>query len=198
LNRLDDVNRVAIVGVDPSPVSEAADLVVTLDFADEQSVVQTRFATSVVALFRALLGDDVEQLARAAETVITGELPDVGKADHFVFLSTGAGVGLAHEAALKFREAALVGTESYAALEYRHGPIALADPSTIVWFFGPPPDGLVDEITNTGARVITHTSDPLVELVLAQRVAIAIAERKGLDPDNPRHLSRSVVLPASA
>lgn len=198
LSRLDDMNRVAIVGVDPSPVSRAADLVIPLDFADEQSVVQTRFATSVVALFRGLLGDDVEELALAAETALARPLPDTGDATHFVFLGTGAGVGLAHEAALKFREAALAGTESYPALEYRHGPIALADPHTVVWFFGVPPGGLVDEITETGARVIAHDADPLVELVLAQRVAIAIAAGKGLDPDRPRHLARSVVLPASA
>jgi fructoselysine-6-P-deglycase FrlB-like protein len=36
--------------------------------------------------------------------------------------------------------------------------------------------------------------DPLAELVLAQRLAVAIAEAKGLDPDHPRHLTRSVVL----
>jgi fructoselysine-6-P-deglycase FrlB-like protein len=36
--------------------------------------------------------------------------------------------------------------------------------------------------------------DPLAELVRAQRLAIAIAAARGLDPDAPRHLTRSVVL----
>ena len=34
----------------------------------------------------------------------------------------------------------------------------------------------------------------MVELIAAQRVAVALAEAKGLDPDHPRHLTRSVVL----
>ena len=36
----------------------------------------------------------------------------------------------------------------------------------------------------------------IVELVLAQRVAVTPAEDKGLDPDRPRHLTRSVILPS--
>jgi fructoselysine-6-P-deglycase FrlB-like protein len=36
--------------------------------------------------------------------------------------------------------------------------------------------------------------DPLVDLVYAQRIAIAISEGRGLDTDNPRGLSRSIVL----
>ena len=37
-------------------------------------------------------------------------------------------------------------------------------------------------------------ADPLAELVRAQRLAVAVAEGKGYDPDRPRHLTRSVVL----
>jgi len=36
--------------------------------------------------------------------------------------------------------------------------------------------------------------DPLAQLVLAQRLAVAMAERRGLDPDRPRHLARSVII----
>jgi fructoselysine-6-P-deglycase FrlB-like protein len=38
------------------------------------------------------------------------------------------------------------------------------------------------------------TADPLIELVQAQRLAVALAEQRGLDPDSPRHLSRSIIL----
>ena len=34
----------------------------------------------------------------------------------------------------------------------------------------------------------------MADLILAQRLAVALAEAKGLDPDQPRHLTRSVVL----
>ncbi len=46
----------------------------------------------------------------------------------------------------------------------------------------------------TGARLVAPSSDPMAELVRAQRLAVALAESRGLDPDQPRHLSRSVVL----
>ena len=41
------------------------------------------------------------------------------------------------------------------------------------------------------------TLDPMAELVMAQRLAVALAEAHGLDPDRPRHLARSVVLSSS-
>jgi fructoselysine-6-P-deglycase FrlB-like protein len=43
--------------------------------------------------------------------------------------------------------------------------------------------------------VIADGRDPLAGLVLAQRTAVAAAEARGLDPDRPRNLTRSVVLP---
>jgi fructoselysine-6-P-deglycase FrlB-like protein len=45
-----------------------------------------------------------------------------------------------------------------------------------------------------GAAAIAPDLDPLASLVLAQRTAVALAEAAGLDPDNPRNLTRSVVL----
>jgi hypothetical protein len=35
----------------------------------------------------------------------------------------------------------------------------------------------------------------MAELVLIQRMAVGLAEAHGLDPDHPKHLTRSVVLP---
>ena len=57
------VRTVAIVGDPDSPAVELADEAVLLPFADEQSVVQTRFATSTLALLRASVGHDVEAIA---------------------------------------------------------------------------------------------------------------------------------------
>ena len=37
--------------------------------------------------------------------------------------------------------------------------------------------------------------DPVAQLILAQRFAVAMAASRGLDPDQPRHLTRSVILP---
>ncbi|HEY1175235.1 MAG TPA: sugar isomerase, partial [Phytomonospora sp.] len=63
-----------------------------------------------------------------------------------------------------------------------------------VWFFGTPPDGLLDQVRATGAYASVSPADPLAELVRAQRLAVAVAAARGLDPDRPRHLTRSVIL----
>ena len=115
-------------------------------------------------------------------------------AEQSTFLGRGWTVGLAHEAALKFRETSSSWAESYPAMDYRHGPISIADPG---------PYGLDVRRAARGPRrrrrrhrgdLDADDRDPLVELVMAQRVAVDRALALGLDPDPPRNLTRSVVL----
>jgi fructoselysine-6-P-deglycase FrlB-like protein len=186
---------VALTADSATPVSSAADTVVVLDFADEKSVVQTRFATSALVLLRASLGESLAALpGAAAEALVAPLAPELLAASQVTFLGTGWTIGLANEAALKLREAAQAWTESYYAMEYRHGPISIAAPGRVVWVFGAAPDGLVSDVRGTGAYLELFEGDPLVSLVLAQRVAAAVAEARGLDPDRPRNLTRSVIL----
>jgi fructoselysine-6-P-deglycase FrlB-like protein len=181
------------------PAAARAGATVVLDFADEQAVTQTRFATTALALWRTHLGTDIEPVAAAAAEVLDGPLPPGADARaQFTFLGDGWTVGLANEAALKLREAAQAWAESYPGMEYRHGPISIADERSVVWFFGPPPAGLLDELAGTGALVVTSGRDPMAHLVAAQRLAVVLARRRGLDPDRPRHLTRAIVLPDTA
>jgi fructoselysine-6-P-deglycase FrlB-like protein len=187
--------RIAIVGVPDSPVAEAADHVVTLEFADERSVVQTRFATSVLAFVRASLGEDVDEVVGQAEAVLAAPLPlDPSEHDHYVFLGGGWSVGLANEAALKLREAAGAWTESYPAMEFRHGPISVVRRGSVVWALGGVDATVMEAAATAGATLVGGELDPMVELVRVQRTAAALAEARGLDPDHPRNLTRSVVL----
>jgi fructoselysine-6-P-deglycase FrlB-like protein len=187
---------IAVTAVDGSPVASAADAAVVLAFADEEAVVQTRFATSALALFLTSLGHDVAPAIEDARRALgTSEPETVLDARSFAFLGTGWTIGLANEAALKMREAALAWAEAYPALEYRHGPMSLAAEDTVVWPLEPLDGDLERDVAATGAMIVQRGLHPLAELVGVQRVAIALAERKGLDPDHPRHLSRSVVLP---
>jgi fructoselysine-6-P-deglycase FrlB-like protein len=191
-----DVRKVAVTAVRGEPVEALVDALLVLDFADESSVVQTRFPTSLLALVRAGLGEDLTELIADGERALAQPLPvRPGDFDHFVYLGTGAGVGLAHEAALKIREAAQAWSESYPAMDYRHGPIAVAGPRSLVSVFGRPPAGLVESVQATGATVLVSELDPLAQLVVAQRIAVGLAAVRGLDPDRPRRLTRSVVLP---
>lgn len=192
------VPTVAITADPATPVARAADAVIALSFADEQSVVQTRFATTELALLLAHLGQDMAPMAAAAEDVLAAPLPaELTSADQFTFLGTGWTCGLASEAALKLREAAGCWTEAYPAMEYRHGPIAVAGPGRVVWLLGPSPDGLIDEVAAAGGIVWQPREArdvPLAELVRVHRLAASIARARGLDPDQPRNLTRSVIL----
>jgi len=189
------VPTVAITADPDTPVMELADQAVVLDFADERSVVQTRFATSQLALLRAHLGEDLGPAIADAELALAESLPEsLVTADQFTFLGRGWTVGLAAEAALKMREAATAWTESYPAMEYRHGPISIAGPGRVTWMFGDLPVGMADQIDNTGGTLVTSRLDPMADLVRAQRLAVAIAQAKGNNPDQPRNLTRSVIL----
>ncbi|MFF8319450.1 SIS domain-containing protein [Streptomyces bobili] len=196
LTRLRGRTRTTAITADPAtPVMAAADHTVVLGHADERSVVQTRFATTALTLLRAHLGLHTDAVVADARTALAEPLPEgLVECGQFTFLGRGWTVGLADEAALKMREAALAWSEAYPAMEYRHGPISVSTEGTATWMFGEAPDGLAEQVRATGALWVQSTLDPLAELVRAQRLAVALAQARGLDPDRPRHLTRSVIL----
>lgn len=187
--------NVLVTAVTGGPATPWVDTEVLLDFADESSVVQTRFATTALAWFRSSLGHDVAHAADDAEKALAAEIPQRWiDADQISFLGMGWTIGLANEAGLKLREASQSWTEVYSAMEYRHGPISIAQPGRLTWMFGPLPEGLDAQVEATGAELVTSEWDPMAHLVLAQRLAVARAEARGLNPDTPRNLTRSVIL----
>ncbi|GIH89480.1 SIS domain-containing protein [Planobispora siamensis] len=190
--------RTTAITADPdTPVMTLADEVIVLDFADERSVVQTRFATTQLALLRAHLGEDLTGAIADAERALAVPLaPEPVSAEQFTFLGRGWSYGLALEAGLKMREACRAWTEAYPAMEYRHGPISIAGPGRVTWMLGESPAGLRGEVEATGGTFLESGLDPMAELVTIQRVAVARALRQGLNPDEPLHLTRSVILPA--
>lgn len=163
--------RTGAITADPAtPVMTAADDVAVLDFADEESVVQTRFATTALALLRAHLEAEdalpagVRTLARAAEdaerAIAAPLAEEVRGAEQFTFLGSGWTYGLALEAGLKMREAAGAWTEAYPAMEYRHGPISITRPGRVTWMFGALPTGLAGDIARVGGTLVAAPSTP--------------------------------------
>jgi fructoselysine-6-P-deglycase FrlB-like protein len=186
---------VALVAVADTPVDAAAGATVVLDFADEESVVQTRFATSALTLLReAVAPGSAASAAADAERALAAPLPADPASEQWTFLGRGWTTGLASEAALKLRESAQAWTEAYPQFEYRHGPISIAAPGRVIWSLSPLEPAVRAELEETGATVVAEELDPLASLVLAQRTAVAAAAARGLDPDRPRNLTRSVVL----
>jgi fructoselysine-6-P-deglycase FrlB-like protein len=190
----DAARKIGVTAAASAPIRDAVDQLLVLDYADEESFVQTRFATTVLTVARAHIGHDLEPVVQQARAAVAAELDELlVDRPHYVFLGRGWGVGVAREAGLKVQEASATWTEAYPALEYRHGPLSAVTTSSVVWLFGLDDGALVADIKRTGATVVVGTSDPQAELVLAQRVAVATALARGLDPDRPRHLARSVV-----
>jgi fructoselysine-6-P-deglycase FrlB-like protein len=191
----DGTPAVAITADEATPIATLATHTIELAVAAERSVVQTRFPTTVLALLRASLGEDLGDVVTAGDAAVSSPLPvAAGEFHQITFLGRNWAAAMAEEAALKCREAAGFWTESYPAMEFRHGPISVSEPGTVVWVFGAAPPGLVDEVAATGARFVSDRLDPMVDLIRAQRLAVALARHAGRDPDRPRSLSFSVVL----
>lgn len=190
----------ALVGNTQTQAAKLADETIDLSFADEASVVQTRFATTALALARALLGADahaeLEQWLRDADYALAIRIDEeYADVDQITYLGRDWTIPLAAEAASKVRQCSQGWAEAYSALEYRHGPITIAEPGRLVWMIGEAPTGLDEDVEATGARFVSHMIDPMAELIVAQRLAVGRAMRLGLNPDAPRHRTRTVLHP---
>ena len=186
---------IALTASEQSPISHEVDVTLAIPFADERSIVQTRFATTaLLALLasvdypiRRSLEDESGRAANLPPAAVDGK-------SHFVFVGTGWTHGIANEAALKLREMAHCWAESYPAMEFRHGPISASGPATLLWGFGPRDESLASAVASTRATVHWPDCDPLASLVEVQRLGLRLAAAGDNDPDKPRHLERSVIL----
>lgn len=128
-----------------SPLAQAADLLLAIDAAQEQSRVQTRSFSSMAVVVTALaaalgrlnwreleaLPGALEQLMAQSEAVIRPLGADTA-ITQFAFLGSGPQYGLACEAMLKMTEMSRVFSASYHILEYLHGPRYAADANTLI------------------------------------------------------------------
>jgi fructoselysine-6-P-deglycase FrlB-like protein len=177
-------------------VAEHGAVIVMPQF-DERSVVQTRFATSALALLRASLGADLVPVIAQARAILAAPAADldaVRSVDQITFTGMGLGAALAEEAALKLRESTQSWAEAYHATEYRHGPISIAQPGRAVWSLGPLVPGFAADVARTGAHLEHTGNDPMAELVRVHLMCLLRAADLGLDPGQPRNLERSVIL----
>lgn len=139
-----------------------------------------------------------------------------------VFIGLGSGIhyGLAGEASIKVKEMTLTPSECYYSLEYRHGPISIADERTVVAYYVSKNTceedaKLIGELKALGARVIAlgcvteeiqKAADvsfrtalcecaSLPELIIPlQYFGAYLAIAKGFDPDAPKNLSKAIIL----
>jgi glucosamine--fructose-6-phosphate aminotransferase (isomerizing) len=141
----------------------------------------------------------------------------------YVWLGQGPYYGLACEGALKINEMSLSYTQSFHTLEFRHGPKSIVGPETLIMFQlsdeGYEQErGVLEEVKELGGTTLVvanhadervrRAADLVLELnwegheyaglapriVPAQLLGFYTGLKKGLDPDNPRNLSRVVIL----
>jgi glutamine---fructose-6-phosphate transaminase (isomerizing) len=136
----------------------------------------------------------------------------LGDADEVACLARGYLYCVALEAALKLREAARVRAEGWSSADFRHGPIVVTRPELPVIGVsveGPAaPDvaALTARLRNEGVQVLELADRPGADLPLprglpeplmtvpaavrAQQLALALARRRGIEPDSPSGLAK--------
>jgi glucosamine--fructose-6-phosphate aminotransferase (isomerizing) len=155
------------------------------------------------AVVEELLGDPGPP-ERAAEAL--------GDADELIAVGRGYLMCVALEAALKLREATGVRAEGWSAADFRHGPVTVARgdiPLLAVSATGPAAadvEELAEQLESRGTRALRLADWPEADLpypgglpeplctlpatVRAQQLALALAVRRGIDPDAPPGLGK--------
>lgn len=214
---------VALVNAGVSPLAGLADIVIPLSAGVERSVAATKSYIASLAAIAALVAawaeDDAlesalttlpEQLAQAFALDWSPAVTSFQGATNLFVLGRGYGLGVAQEAALKFKETSALHAESFSAAEVRHGPMAIVDDAFHVLAFGGSDRAAAsvrstaDEFRGRGATVLLAdpaggdlpaiAAHPAIEPILAiqsfYRMASALGLARGCDPDSPPHLNK--------
>ncbi len=211
---------IAVTNYPETALANAADLILGAPAGQEESVAQTRSFTSMLLVVQALVsniaGIDPSPLDRlpelAASLLIAAQDPMAALAkdpsiERYYFLGSDPFFGVASEGMLKLKEMSLTESEAFHTLEFRHGPLSMADPATaIVGLLSPDrhlhEQAVVSDAADLGARTITvgtaadilvapevpTWARPALYLLPLQILALERAQFKGLDPDRPRNL----------
>ncbi len=148
-------------------------------------------------------------------------IPQVCKQESMYFIGRGLDYFLAMEGALKLKEVSYIHCEAFAGGELKHGSLALITKDSLVVVLLTQKDlidkmlNAIHEIKSRGARVIlisqwTYLKNqvdffitlpevkdilmPFVAIKPLQELALLCAKHKGLNPDKPRNLAKSVMV----
>ena len=217
---------VAMVNAESSPLAQLADDLIPLAAGPELSVAATKsYLASLAAIVQlvASWARDAE-LATALESAPpllerafgldwNAAVTQLTGAHNLYVIGRGLGLGIAQEAALKFKETCGLHAEALSAAELRHGPVALVRAHFPLLVFTQDDESragvvqLAGELARAGAAVLiagaevaqattlpTESAHPAIEpLLYAQsfyRMANALSLARGHDPDRPPNLSK--------
>lgn len=211
---------------------QLSDLSLVAEAAHEQSVAQTRSFSSMLLLVKALAAtvagvglDDLKVLPGQLRKVLA-KTADLSKTlgqrldlDRTFFLGSGFLYGIANEAMLKMKEMSLSNSEGFHFLEFRHGPMSMANEQALVIGLIGNKNRMHEQRVLTEMRALgavtlglNTTAEacclyqvdlgaslpawtlPGLYLPPLQLLSYYRATAKGLDPDNPRNLTAVVSL----
>jgi len=217
---------VALVNATDSPLAQLADELLPLHAGSEQSIAATKSyiasLAATVQLVSAWAGDRAlsaalrqapEQLSSAWQCDWSVAVARLTPVRNLYVIGRGLGLGVAQEAALKFKETCGLHAEALSAAELRHGPMALVRAGFPLLLFTQNDESragvmqLAAELAAQGAEVLlagaqvaratelpTEGAHPVIEpLLFAQsfyRMANALSLARGHDPDAPPHLRK--------
>lgn len=224
---------VALTNTPRSPLGDVAASVIDVAAGPELAIPASKSVSTTVAILlgaasllsgehgrdaAALLETSREVRAWLASDGVAATIAAAGalaRREHILVLGTDYGAPVAREAALKFKEAAYLHAEGFAAGEFRHGSSAIVDAGSAVI-------GIVDrdgratverplaDVEATGAlRLAIGTVEPagverlgpvvadaynaLAWLTTAQLLALYAARARGVDSDAPRGLRKALI-----
>ncbi len=170
------------------------------------------------------LPDKVEVIVNTQEEKVKQIAKKYANAKVFFFLGRGISTATAYEARLKLMEIAYIPSIAFPAGESKHGPISLIENGFPVVFICPRDDthktiiGNIMEMKARGAHIIAVVEEddadikgladdyievpkgipsilsPIAYIVPLQLLAYYVALERGLNPDMPRNLAKSVTV----
>jgi glucosamine--fructose-6-phosphate aminotransferase (isomerizing) len=234
------VKTIALTNVVGSTISREADLVMYTQAGPEIAVASTKaLTTQLMCLYLiamvmvrendpALL-EKLEEIPELAQKLLEKQ-DDIQRfaarqfnKNKVFFMGRLTDYAISLESALKLKEISYTHSESFAAGELKHGPIALVDESTLVVAMCTQPqlfkkmDSNIKEVKARGATALVVTFDrvhdfddtadevfripetepyftPMLTVIVSQLYAYYCSVLRGNDPDKPRNLAKSVTV----
>lgn len=217
---------IALVNAVDSPLADLADELIPLHAGRENSVAATKSFIASLAAIVHLVGhwsgsdellDALRRLPRQLELAWKldwrcAAMP-LKPARNLYVIARGIGLGIAQEAALKFKETSGMHAEALSAAELLHGPMAIVQKGFPILAFSqhdatrPGTRRLIRDLAAQDASVLSAglrssgttylpaiSANPVVEPILQiqsfYRLVNLLAVERGFDPDRPRNLSK--------
>ncbi len=210
---------VGVTNVLGSTLYRKSQIKILLGAGQEVAVASTKAFTAMLAVGLLLNKKPLGKAAESVRRLLIGPVRKQVKqlatklkdSEHLFVVGRGLSFPVALEAALKIKEVSYIHAEAYAAGELKHGPIALIDKGTPCLVFGdcvnsayemkarggliigigPKPDKVFDVYLPV-PDLAEATAIPMI--VTAQLLAYDLAVSRGLNPDKPRNLAKSVTV----